>query len=77
SRIAVAVEKGEVTLSGSVEHRRDKRRAEDLVDVVSGVRHVQNNIRVQRRDAGQGSTQTPGQTDTDKTAAARASRQST
>lgn len=77
SRIAVAVEKGEVTLSGSVVHRRDKRRAEDLVDVLSGVRHVQNNIRVHGRDGGQGSTQTPGQTDPDKTAAARASRQST
>lgn len=36
---------GEVTLAGSVEDRRAKRRAEDIADGVSGVKHVQNNLR--------------------------------
>lgn len=55
SRITVSVENGEVTLSGFVDHRRDKRRAEDLVEDVSGVRHVQNNIRVEQGRAQEGS----------------------
>jgi osmotically-inducible protein OsmY len=29
-----------------VSSRWDKRRAEDLVDDISGVRHVQNNLRI-------------------------------
>lgn len=45
SEIEVSVEGGEVTLSGTVEDRRSKRRAEDCADAVSGVRHVQNNLR--------------------------------
>jgi len=44
--ITVKVEKGEVTLEGTVGSREAKRRAEDTVDRVSGVRHVQNNLRV-------------------------------
>ena len=36
---------GEVTLAGSVEDRPAKRRAEDIADGVSGVKHVQNNLR--------------------------------
>jgi osmotically-inducible protein OsmY len=35
-----------VTLSGTVTSRMAKRRAEDLADSVSGVEHVQNNLRV-------------------------------
>lgn len=46
SHIAVAVQDGEVTFSGSVSDRRAKRRAEDIADNVSGVTHVQNNLRV-------------------------------
>jgi osmotically-inducible protein OsmY len=46
SNITVAVKEGEVTLSGFVATRWDKRRAEDVTDDVSGVRHVQNNLRV-------------------------------
>lgn len=46
SEIEVAVAGGEVTLSGMVTTRADRRRAEDLAERVSGVRHVQNNIRV-------------------------------
>lgn len=45
--IEVAVESGEVTLSGTVSSRPDKRRAEDLADNVSGVKHTQNNLRVE------------------------------
>lgn len=43
--IEVRVEGGEVTLSGTVESRADRRRAEDLAESVSGVTHVTNNLR--------------------------------
>lgn len=46
SDIEVSVENGEVTLSGTVTSKYDKRRAEDIADDVSGVKHVQNNLRV-------------------------------
>jgi osmotically-inducible protein OsmY len=45
SEIEVTVEGGEVTLSGTVADRSIKRRAEDCADAVSGVKHVQNNLR--------------------------------
>lgn len=45
SEIDVTVERGEVTLSGTVEDRRAKRRAEDCVEAIPGVKHVQNNLR--------------------------------
>lgn len=47
SAIEVKVSGAEVTLAGTVHSRSDKRRAEDLADSVSGVKHVQNNLRVQ------------------------------
>ncbi|MBP2299880.1 BON domain-containing protein [Azospirillum picis] len=46
SDIGVKVENGEVTLSGSVADRGSKRRAEDIAESVSGVGHVQNDLRV-------------------------------
>lgn len=46
SRIGVTVSGGEVTLDGSVDGKRAKRRAEDLADDVTGVKHVQNNLRI-------------------------------
>jgi len=49
SDIEVAVEAREVTLSGRVASRADKRRAEDIAESVSGVGHVQNNLRVRER----------------------------
>lgn len=49
SGIEVGVKDGEVSLSGTIPSRQDKRRAEDLADRVSGVRDVHNNLRV--RDA--------------------------
>lgn len=45
SEIEVAVAEGEVTLSGTVHDRSTKRRAEDCADAVTGVKHVQNNLR--------------------------------
>lgn len=54
SDIEVAVSGGEVTLTGHVEHRGARRRAEDLADSVSGVTHVQNNLRVRSASEGTG-----------------------
>jgi osmotically-inducible protein OsmY len=51
SEIDVQVSSCEVTLTGTVNSRDDKRRAEDLAEQVSGVRHVQNNLRVQSQGA--------------------------
>lgn len=48
SDIDVSVSGGEVTLSGTVESRYAKRLAEDIAESVSGVAHVQNNLRVTR-----------------------------
>ena len=48
SEIEVTVENREVTLSGHVNSRFEKRHAEDLAESVSGVSHVQNNLRVQQ-----------------------------
>lgn len=48
--IEVEVGDSEVTLSGTVNSRFDKRRAEDLAESVSGVSHVQNNIRVRQNE---------------------------
>lgn len=46
SNIEVAVEQGEVTLEGSVDSRAQKRRAEDLCEVVRGVVDVHNRLRL-------------------------------
>lgn len=46
-KISVSVASGEVTLDGHVDSRHAKRRAEDIVDAIPGVRHVQNNLRVE------------------------------
>lgn len=47
SNIEVSVSKCEVTLAGTIDSREAKRRAEDCAESVSGVRNVQNNLRVQ------------------------------
>lgn len=52
--ISVNVSAGEVTLDGAVDSRFAKRRAEDCADRVSGVTHVQNNLRVRTTPAGEG-----------------------
>jgi len=48
SNISISVSGGEITLSGTVESREAKHRAERLVEDLSGVTHVQNNLRVAR-----------------------------
>ena len=50
SDIDVLVTDGEVTLNGFIVDRADKRRAEDMAERVSGVKHVQNNLRVRAGD---------------------------
>jgi osmotically-inducible protein OsmY len=49
--IELSVSKGEITLNGTVSSRDQKRRAEDLVEDLSGVKHVQNNLRVDEGSA--------------------------
>lgn len=50
SEIDVTVASGEVTLSGSIDRRWAKRHAEDIAEGVSGVKHVQNNLRLNQTD---------------------------
>ena len=52
SDIEVMVTNTEVTLSGTVDSREDKRRAEDIAESVSGVTNVENRLRVKRGDHG-------------------------
>lgn len=49
SNIEITVKEGEVTLSGFVTSRDDKRWAESLVERVAGVKEVQNSLRVQNQ----------------------------
>lgn len=61
SEIEVAVSGREVTLSGTVNSRFEKRHAEDIAESVSGVTHVQNNLRVQQyADMGMGGSMLSG-----------------
>ncbi len=46
SGIEVNVNDGEVTLNGHVDSRYSKHRAEDITEDITGVKHVQNNLRV-------------------------------
>lgn len=55
TNVEVRVDQGEVTLSGTVNDRESKRCAEDIAESVSGVRNVQNQLRVQSQ-----STTSPG-----------------
>ena len=58
SEVQVRVENGEVTLDGTVDDRRAKRRAEDNAEAISGVTHVQNNLRARQPGGMQGGGQT-------------------
>jgi osmotically-inducible protein OsmY len=49
TEIEITVDDGDVALHGTVETRQMRRRAEDLVDSISGVKHVTNDLRVRRR----------------------------
>lgn len=46
--IEVTVQEGEVTLSGTVDNKQTKRRAEDCADRVSGVKDVSNHLKTYR-----------------------------
>ncbi|HEX6223706.1 MAG TPA: BON domain-containing protein [Chryseolinea sp.] len=46
SDIDVTVSEGEVTLTGTVDTRTAKRRAEDIAEAVSGVKNVENRLRL-------------------------------
>lgn len=46
TEVDVAVQNCEVTLTGTVDDREAKRRAEDIAESVSGVGHVENRIKV-------------------------------
>ncbi|THD54037.1 BON domain-containing protein, partial [Phenylobacterium sp.] len=48
SNITLTVSGGEITLSGTVENRESKHHAERLVETISGVNHVQNNLRLEK-----------------------------
>ena len=51
SDIEVEVQNGEVILTGYVNDRIQKRKAEDLAERISGVTHIENRIRVNRPPA--------------------------
>jgi osmotically-inducible protein OsmY len=55
SNIEVQTENGEVTLTGTVDNRYEKRLAEDVAEDVSGVKNVENRIRV--KDTSSATTQ--------------------
>lgn len=59
-QITVTVTDGEVTLAGTVASRQEKHRAEECVEHLSGVKHVQNNLRVQLSGAAGSSRATTG-----------------
>jgi osmotically-inducible protein OsmY len=46
SNIDISVQSGVVTLTGTVNSRQEKRRAEDLIENLSGVKDVHNSLRV-------------------------------
>jgi osmotically-inducible protein OsmY len=49
SDIEVKVSGNEVTLDGTVDSRDARHRAEDIIESIPGITHVQNNLRVQRK----------------------------
>jgi len=48
TEIEVIVLNGDVTLSGTVDHRADKRWAEDICEDIGGVKNVENRLRVKQ-----------------------------
>lgn len=50
SDIQVEVQGNDVILRGTVHSKAEKRRAEDLVESISGVKHVENRIKINRDD---------------------------
>lgn len=62
SNIEVSVKNGEVTLSGAVEDRAQKRMAEDRIENLSCVKDVVNQLRVSSRDRNKSSSTTSSAT---------------
>jgi len=62
--ITLSVSNGEITLDGTVDSRAAKRRAEECVENISGVGHVQNNLRIQNRIAAADGSATRSQSET-------------
>jgi osmotically-inducible protein OsmY len=50
SDIEVDVKSGEVFLKGTVKNRQEKRRAEDIIENISGVKNVENHIKLQQEN---------------------------
>ncbi|KEF33885.1 hypothetical protein RDMS_10040 [Deinococcus sp. RL] len=59
SDIEVQVQGGEVTLTGTVRDRQQKRRAEEVIEHLRGVRDVHNHLRVSPGGMGQGAAAGP------------------
>ena len=55
--ISVTAQDSEITLDGTVNTLWEKRRAEDCVQQVSGIAHVQNNLRLSQPEMRAGTTQ--------------------
>ena len=49
--ISVETQNGEVTLKGTVTDRQSKRRAEEIAESCSGVKDVQNQLRIKPEDS--------------------------
>ena len=62
SNVNVEVQDGDVTLTGTVDNRFAKRRAEDISENVSGVKNVENRLRVSQSTYGQTTTTATGTT---------------
>ena len=62
SDLEVTVKDGEITLDGQVNTRWEKRRAEDCVHDISGVKHVQNNLRIRQTEMRAGGNETASRT---------------
>ena len=56
TEITISVRQGEVTLEGTVPERSMKRAAEDLAEEIIGVHEVNNRLRIERQQEGQGSS---------------------
>jgi len=63
TNIQVEVQNGEVTLKGSVSDREAKRIAEDIAESCSGVKEVQNQLRIKREEGSESETSRREKTD--------------
>lgn len=61
SDVEIEVKDGEVTVTGMVDSREAKRRIEDIVESISGVKHCQNNLRIRSTGQGYGQSASSGQ----------------